>query len=101
MAVRGVVAPTPEGAFESEATEVIRPAPVPRATERCVCPAGTECDRDGEASVPVTYTGAVPDPFREGREVIIDVRKDGDVFVGEKDSLVTKCPSKFSAEEQT
>ena len=29
-------------------------------------------DRNGTASVPVRYTGAVPDPFREGREVIVD-----------------------------
>jgi cytochrome c-type biogenesis protein CcmE len=57
-------------------------------------------DRSGPASVPVRYTGAVPDPFREGREVIVDVRKQGGVFVGEKDSLVTKCPSKFSKSEQ-
>jgi cytochrome c-type biogenesis protein CcmE len=57
-------------------------------------------DRHGSASVPVRYTGAVPDPFREGREVIVDVRKSGGVFVGEKDSLVTKCPSKFSKSEQ-
>ena len=28
-------------------------------------------DRDGTESVPVTYTGVVPDPFREGREVIV------------------------------
>ena len=28
-------------------------------------------DRNGTASVPVRYTGAVPDPFREGREVIV------------------------------
>jgi cytochrome c-type biogenesis protein CcmE len=54
-------------------------------------------DRDGAASVPVRYTGAVPDPFRAGREVIVIVRKQGAVFVGEKDSLITKCPSKFSA----
>ena len=57
-------------------------------------------DRDGTASVPVRYTGAVPDPFRENREVIVDVRKRGAVFVGEKDSLVTKCPSKFTKSEQ-
>jgi cytochrome c-type biogenesis protein CcmE len=56
-------------------------------------------DREGGVSVPVTYEGVVPDPFREGREIIVDVRKQGDVFVGEKDSLVTKCPSKFSAEQ--
>jgi cytochrome c-type biogenesis protein CcmE len=58
-------------------------------------------DRNGSASVPVSYTGAVPDPFRDGREVIVTVRKQGDVFVGEKDSLVTKCPSKFTDEKQS
>jgi cytochrome c-type biogenesis protein CcmE len=56
-------------------------------------------DRAGAASVPIRYTGAVPDPFREGREVIITVRKRGAVFVGERDSLITKCPSKFSKGE--
>ena len=55
-------------------------------------------DRNGRlrSSVPVRYAGAVPDPFRAGREVIVTVRRRGAVFVGEKDSLVTKCPSKFS-----
>jgi cytochrome c-type biogenesis protein CcmE len=53
-------------------------------------------DRNGRASVPVRYTGTVPDPFRENREVIVTVRKQGLVYVGERDSLVTKCPSKFT-----
>ena len=53
-------------------------------------------DRDGSTAVPVSYSGAVPDPFREGREVIVTVRKEGATFVGERDSLVTKCPSKFT-----
>ncbi|HVF79770.1 MAG TPA: cytochrome c maturation protein CcmE [Solirubrobacteraceae bacterium] len=53
-------------------------------------------DRVGTTAVPVSYSGAVPDPFREGREVIITVRKEGATFVGERDSLVTKCPSKFT-----
>jgi cytochrome c-type biogenesis protein CcmE len=53
--------------------------------------------RAGGGSVAVRYTGAVPDPFRAGREVIVTVRKQGASFVGERDSLVTKCPSKFSA----
>jgi cytochrome c-type biogenesis protein CcmE len=56
-------------------------------------------DRAGHVSVPVRYEGALPDPFRAGREVIVHVRKAGDVYVGEKDSLVTKCPSKFTAEK--
>jgi cytochrome c-type biogenesis protein CcmE len=54
-------------------------------------------DRTGSAAIAVAYRGAVPDPFREGREVIVTVRKQGASFVGERDSLVTKCPSKFSA----
>ncbi len=58
-------------------------------------------DREGAASVPVTYSGTIPDPFREGREVIVTVRKQGSVFVGEKDSLITKCPSKFTTEKST
>ena len=60
-------------------------------------------DRAGapRASVAAGYAGAVPDPFRAGREVIVTVRREGDAFVGEKDSLVTKCPPKFSARQGT
>ena len=49
----------------------------------------------------MTYEGSVPDPFREGREIVIDVRKEGAGFVGQPDSLVTKCPSKFTAEPKS
>ncbi len=55
-------------------------------------------DRAGTASVPVRYVGLVPDPFREGREVIVTGELRDGVFVGERDSLVTKCPSKFTSE---
>jgi cytochrome c-type biogenesis protein CcmE len=56
-------------------------------------------DRTGRAStaVMVSYTGAVPDPFRAGREVIVTVVKSGSSFVGQPNSLITKCPSKFAA----
>ena len=53
-------------------------------------------DRNGTKSIPVVYTGVVPDPFREGREVIVTGRVRGGTLVGERDSLVTKCPSKFT-----
>jgi cytochrome c-type biogenesis protein CcmE len=52
-------------------------------------------DRGDRTSVPVRYTGSVPDPFAANREVIVNVRKEGATYVGEKDSLVTKCPSKY------
>jgi cytochrome c-type biogenesis protein CcmE len=55
-------------------------------------------DRSGKGpAVPVVYTGVVPDPFRVGREVIVTGRLKDGTFVGERDSLVTKCPSKFQA----
>jgi cytochrome c-type biogenesis protein CcmE len=56
-------------------------------------------DRDGTGSVPVAYEGVVPDPFREGREVIVSGEMKGGTFVAERDSLVTKCPSKFTKEK--
>jgi cytochrome c-type biogenesis protein CcmE len=54
-------------------------------------------DRNGTASVKVVYQGIVPDPFRDGREVIVTGQMRGGTFVGERDSLVTKCPSKFQS----
>jgi cytochrome c-type biogenesis protein CcmE len=58
-------------------------------------------DRDDpSASVPVDYSGTVPDPFREGREVIVTGELREGTFVADKDSLVTKCPSKFAEEAE-
>jgi cytochrome c-type biogenesis protein CcmE len=56
-------------------------------------------DRAGSArdAVSIRYTGAVPDPFRAGREVIVTVQRSGRAFVGQPDSLITKCPSKFAS----
>jgi cytochrome c-type biogenesis protein CcmE len=57
-------------------------------------------DRDGSASIPVRYTGEVPDPFRDGREVVVTGSVRDGTFVGQRDSLITKCPSKFATEAQ-
>jgi cytochrome c-type biogenesis protein CcmE len=54
-------------------------------------------DRAGATTVPVSYTGTVPDPFREGREVIVTVQQQDGRYVGERDSLITKCPSKYKS----
>ena len=48
-------------------------------------------------SVPVHYTGIVPDPFRDGREIVIQGRLENGTFVGQRDTLVTKCPSKYQS----
>lgn len=52
-------------------------------------------DVEGTAVVRVVYTGSVSDQFRVGRDVYLRGRLANGVFVGEKDSLVTKCPSKY------
>jgi cytochrome c-type biogenesis protein CcmE len=54
-------------------------------------------DRDGGSeSLPVSYEGTVPDPFRGGREIILTGSVENGTFVGEPDTLITKCPSKFT-----
>ncbi|MGH3004609.1 MAG: cytochrome c maturation protein CcmE [Gaiellaceae bacterium] len=56
-------------------------------------------DIDGTATVPVVYTGSVPDLFEVGRHVYMRGELRDGVFVAEKDSLVTKCPSKYEPKE--
>ena len=57
-------------------------------------------DRAGSTAIPVVYEGVVPDPFREGREVIVEGRVRDGTLVAERDSLVTKCPSKFTEQKK-
>jgi cytochrome c-type biogenesis protein CcmE len=58
-------------------------------------------DRDDpKVSIPVRYTGEVPDPFRDGREVIVTGKVEGRTFIAQRDSMVTKCPSKFQTEAE-
>ena len=49
-------------------------------------------------AVPVRYTGIVPDPFAAGRAVMVSVREGaGTTYIGQQNSLTTKCPSKYQA----
>jgi len=50
----------------------------------------------GAASVPVVYHGSVPDLFKVGRHIVVDGRYRNGVFAAQRDSLVTKCPSKYT-----
>lgn len=57
--------------------------------------------QDPSTSIPVTYAGTVPDPFRAGREIILTGRVENGTFVGQRDTLITKCPSKFTEESHS
>jgi cytochrome c-type biogenesis protein CcmE len=58
-------------------------------------------DPKGESkqTVTVVYTGSVSDQFRAGRDVSVKGQLRNGVFVAVKDSLVTKCPSKYTAKK--
>ena len=48
-------------------------------------------------TVDVVYTGSVPDLFASGRDIVVDGELKNGTFVASPDSMVTKCPSKYSA----
>ncbi len=52
-----------------------------------------------KTTVPVVYTGSVPDLFRAGRDVAIKGRLRNGVFVATPGTMITKCPSKYTASE--
>jgi cytochrome c-type biogenesis protein CcmE len=51
----------------------------------------------GGRAVAIVYSGTVPSPFRVGRELVVTVSKHGGAFVAQPGSMITKCPSKYSA----
>lgn len=53
-------------------------------------------DIDGRTTIPVVYTGTVPDLFKAGRHVVVDGSMRGGTFVSVPGTLVTKCPSKYA-----
>jgi cytochrome c-type biogenesis protein CcmE len=50
------------------------------------------------ARLAVSYTGSVPEMFRAGRDISLKGQLRRNVFVGVPGTLVTKCPSKYTAE---
>jgi cytochrome c-type biogenesis protein CcmE len=58
-------------------------------------------DPKRDVSVPVKYSGIVPDPFAVGRAVLVNVTDDNGTFIGQQNTLTTKCPSKYQAEAVT
>jgi cytochrome c-type biogenesis protein CcmE len=54
-------------------------------------------DDGSPQTMAVHYTGSVPQAFEVGRRVIVTGAMSGAVFMAQQDSLLTKCPSKYSA----
>ena len=60
----------------------------------------TFTEKDSTASVPVDYSGALPDIFKPGITVVAEGRLGTD-GVFHADTLLAKCPSKFSTTSYT
>jgi cytochrome c-type biogenesis protein CcmE len=52
-------------------------------------------DIDGTKSVPVVYHGDVGALFKPGQNILVTGKLSNGVFVAERDSMLTKCPSKY------
>ncbi len=57
-------------------------------------------EKDGTASVPVDYTGALPDIFKPGITVVADGRLGADGVFHAR-AVLAKCPSRFSTTPYT
>jgi cytochrome c-type biogenesis protein CcmE len=49
----------------------------------------------------VVYRGSVPDLYAVGREVVVTGALRNGTFVAQRDSLSTKCPSKYTPAKKT
>jgi len=54
---------------------------------------------DASKTVQVLYRGVVPDTFQAGREIVVTGKMEGGTFVAKRDTLLTKCPSKFQSKK--
>ena len=52
-------------------------------------------DIGGSTTIRVVYTGTVPDLFKVDQHILVTGRLRNGVFVAERDSMITKCPSKY------
>jgi len=52
-------------------------------------------DIGGKVSVPVVYKGDEGPLFKVGSPILVTGRLQNGVFVAERDSMLTKCPSKY------
>ena len=60
----------------------------------------TFTERDATASMPVEYSGALPDIFQPGITVVAEGRLGGDGVFHAR-TLLAKCPSRFSTQPYT
>ena len=60
----------------------------------------TFTEKDGTASMPVDYSGPLPDIFKPGITVVVEGKLGGDGVFHAR-TLLAKCPSRFSTQPYT
>lgn len=56
--------------------------------------------KNGASVVKASYTGVVPDTFKDGSEVVLKGKLGPDGFHVQKDGVMAKCPSRYEAKGQ-
>lgn len=56
-----------------------------------------QVQNNGKA-ITASYSGVVPDTFKNGAEVVLKGRLHGDAFAVEANGVMAKCPSKYAAQ---
>jgi cytochrome c-type biogenesis protein CcmE len=52
-------------------------------------------ERDTSLTIPVAYSGTIPDTFKDDAEVVVEGVYDSDSPVFQANTLLAKCPSKY------
>mgnify|MGYP002084035395 CR=1 FL=1 len=78
---------------------VVSPGAPTNAAEQAISAEGVrftvQDQDDASKTVEILYRGIVPDTFKDGREIVVTGTMEAGTFVARRDTLLTKCPSKF------
>ena len=56
--------------------------------------------KNGDQTVTATYTGTVPDTFKDGAEVVLTGTLASDGFHVKRNGVTAKCPSRYDPDQQ-
>ena len=56
---------------------------------------------EGGSSIPVHYTGIIPDTFKDDSEVVVEGKLSADGSMFRAHTLLAKCPSKYESQANT
>ena len=78
-------------------TGLVRPGTIAVGADQRTVRFTMQDEKQPGVTLPVSYSGIIPDTFKEGRQVVVEGRLTDGVF--NADVLLAKCPSKYEARD--